>query len=235
MKDCLLFLSPINQTGPLLHSLPTGTLLLWLTARQTASVGLPHGGPMNGECKTSLLCENSLPQLFMLRKAFTCTSLNTLVIAFSAQPWSKNKMWVLFLKPFRWLQRQLILFLLISKLVNVRFHVVVLVTLVVLVYLFFGHTCIHYFVSSNEFTIIYSCTSLGKCSIINDMLMGTAVFSQYKFWYPTWKAEPHPLLSLNTHWTSMARVVAGNPGREMRMSHGIPELRQRGGCWGNNG
>lgn len=92
-------------------------------------------GQWMGNAKHHCIVKKAYLHSLCCKKAFTCASLNTLVIAFSAQPWSKNKMWVLFLKPFRWLQSQLISFLLISKLVNGTFHVVVWVTYVVLVYL----------------------------------------------------------------------------------------------------
>lgn len=129
-------------------------------------------------------------------------------------------------------------FLLISKLVNVRIHVLVLVTYVVQVNFFFVHTysCS---VSSNDYMFIYS-HNFGKCSTIYNscweqqclvrITSGTTLRA-----YPK-KCSPFPTLRVTVYtycarpgWrrgTRSERRGVLSDSHRRRPFHGIPELEQ---------
>lgn len=124
-RDVCYFSHPLTRQ-PLWRSLPTGTVLQWVTAQQAASIGPSHGEWLNGNAKRQCFGKNSLPKLFMLQEAFTCSSLNVLVITWPVSTAGKSQ-WCCFIEAFRLSQTSLILCTLIFKL-NVSFYVVIFIT-----------------------------------------------------------------------------------------------------------
>lgn len=84
MKDCLLFLSPINQTGAIVV-LTSHWHTVAVTDRLTSHLcgSATWWAAEWGDSERHRFCKNSLPRLSMLPRAFTCAPLNALVMAFA--------------------------------------------------------------------------------------------------------------------------------------------------------